>query len=138
MLGETIVDTEGVDGFAGEVAVLCMLPARTVMAHAKTTQVKAAQTPAGQSFSAYEIHLGVTTLRTHLPSFAVLEDGTGEGVRHGRILGTYLHGAFEAVAVFQEIFGFASVDPPQNYFDLLASWLETSANRCVLADLLDG
>ena len=47
-------------------------------------------------------------------------------MRRGRVLGTYLHRAFESPAVCAEVFG---VPPPEDTkktsFDRLADWFET-------------
>jgi adenosylcobyric acid synthase len=61
-------------------------------------------TPQGVRFTAYEIHVGTTTALQPLDPFARLSDGTPEGVRHGRVWGTYLHGALESSAVCSEMF----------------------------------
>ena len=57
------------------------------------------------SFPAYEIHLGRTTCKRQLPAFARLDDGTAEGVRLDRLVGTYLHGALEDPSVCSTLFG---------------------------------
>ena len=54
----------GIDVF--QVAGLGLLPVQTVLMPEKTTQVIQASTPAGHSFSAYEIHLGETTMPSSL------------------------------------------------------------------------
>ena len=138
MLGETILDSEGLDGLLGESSGLGLIPASTVMRAEKTTRVRSARTPAGSTFEAYEIHMGDTHLQHSMPPFAILEDGSHDGVRSERILGTYLHGALESPQVIKEIFGFSS---PQaelriDNLDSLAQWLEANSDPAVLSQLI--
>ena len=135
ILGETIADPEGVDGTTGFSTGLGLLPAHTGMTSVKTTRTRSARTPDGAAFTAYEIHMGATYLYRHLPPFATLDDGTPDGVRDGTVMGTYLHGAFESPAVFEEIFG---CKPALQHlsFDALADWLQANATSAVLEELL--
>ena len=65
-----------------EVSGLGLLPIQTVLQREKTTRVVRATTRGGHVFSAYEIHLGETTVRcSEAAPFAVLDDGTQEGMR---------------------------------------------------------
>ncbi|MEI9811881.1 MAG: cobyric acid synthase [Acidobacteriota bacterium] len=136
MLGETISDPDGADGVAGRVRGLGLLPVDTAMQAEKTTQVRRARTPAGAEFDAYEIHMGHTSSRRELPPFALLEDGTQDGVVHGRVSGTYLHGALESAAVLREFFGIvAQGADKQRHYDALADWLVASASPGILGKL---
>ena len=58
--------------------------------------------------------------------FATLTDGTLEGVRQGKIAGTYLHGALEYAAVLSELLGrdIPEPAPKQHNYDLLADWFD--------------
>ena len=105
MIGHRISDPAGVESIGGSVTGLGLLPVDTRLAAEKTTVVRRATTPGGASFDAYEIHHGVTSSPHALAPFAILDDGRPEGVREGRVIGTYLHGAFENAAVCREIFG---------------------------------
>jgi adenosylcobyric acid synthase len=138
MLGRSIADPDGVDGTIGECAGLGLLPVRTVMRAAKTTRVRNAQTPAGARFDAYEIHMGHTESLQSTAPFAILEDGGADGIRHERVIGTYLHGALESPAVLRDIFGFTSTDAfrKDSNFDALADWLEHNCVPQVLSGLL--
>ncbi len=139
MLGASITDDDGVDGVAGQRTGLGLIPAHTTMRALKTTRSRSAYTTSGIPFSAYEIHMGVTQFDEPLPPFAIFDDGSHDGVRHGRIVGTYLHGALESAAVFEEIFGVAPPAHPAeaDNFDSLAAWLEQNANPAVLTQLLE-
>lgn len=135
MLGEAIADPTGLDGTPGEHAGLGLLPVRTIMAPQKTTLVRFARTPTGACFTGYEIHMGLTMHREPLPPFATLEDGTHEGARQGRTMGTYLHGALESAEVFRELFGLTPPAPTNDHYDRMADWLEESAMPEVLSAL---
>ncbi len=128
MLGEAIADPYGMESSSLEATGLGLLPVRTTMRPEKTTHVVTARTPGGHRFSAYEIHLGETTRAGHDSTpFVVLEDGTGEGIRHNRVVGTYLHGAFEDPVVLTEL---GIVTPPlcdRQTYDSLADWFEQYA-----------
>ena len=110
-----------------------MLRVHTVLNADKTTTRRRATLAGGGAaeFEAYEIHLGTTHAAGEAESayapFAILEDGTREGVRGERVMGTYLHGAFEQASVCREIFGVpmdAGASKAAEY-DRLADWFDT-------------
>jgi adenosylcobyric acid synthase len=138
MLGETIVDPDGVDGAPGKAKGLGLLPIDTVMQPAKTTEIRRARTAGGSEFDAYEIHMGQTTSRTPLPPFATLDDGSPDGAVLARVSGTYLHGALESPELVRELFGIETerTDKAAHY-DALADWLERYASPAILAKLVD-
>ncbi len=131
MLGEGVRDPAGVESPTAYARGLGLLSAETVLLAEKTTRARRATLASGTSFSAYEIHLGSTTGRGALPPFALLEDGTPEGVRGERLIGTYLHGAFEDAQVCGEVFGFVPPAPPSREatFARLADWFHGAASR---------
>jgi adenosylcobyric acid synthase len=110
MLGEGLADPHGVESSDASARGLGLLPVTTVMDRSKTTRVRRARTPGGVEFEAFEIHLGVTTSREPLASFAVFDDGSAEGFRTDRVMGTYLHGSLENAAVCSELLG-VTVEP---------------------------
>jgi adenosylcobyric acid synthase len=136
MLGERITDPHEVESPVREVAGLGYLPAETQLMKDKLTRNVSARTPSGMEFRAYEIHMGVTTLRTSAKPFAILEDGTEDGVRSGRITGTYLHGALEDHAVLDELLGHSPGGQPGDeknaHYDRLASWFAEYVDHKVL------
>jgi cobyric acid synthase len=80
------------------------------------------------TFSGYEIHVGVTVADAEISvvPFATLEDGTPDGFRTDRVMGTYLHGALESAEVCAEVFGVVMpslADKTVNY-QQLALWFE--------------
>lgn len=105
MLGTSIRDPHGVESATPRSEGLGLLRAETILTAAKTTRVVKATLPSGVTFGAYEIHMGVTTTSATAQPFAMLEGGTADGVRDGRVIGTYLHGALEDGAVCSEVFG---------------------------------
>ena len=58
--------------------------------------------------------------------FAVLEDGSPDGLRLDRVLGTYLHGALEDAAVCEELLGvpIAADGAKAEHYRRLAAWFE--------------
>lgn len=130
MLGELIHDPGGLESTRGSARGLGLLPAETVLTSEKTTRLRRAVTTAGASFAAYEIHLGVTTCKRPLPPFARLDEGTPEGVRADRVVGTYLHGALEDPRVCSDLFG-TCVEPgtsKEAEYAALARWFERHAH----------
>lgn len=113
MLGETLSDPEGVET-GGDIEGLGLLPMRTVFTSEKTrTRVNATlQIPAdsffaplnGMALEGYEIHMGRT--EGSCPSSVMLHMSTGDvadGGIKGAVLGTYLHGFFDADGVVEKV-----------------------------------
>jgi adenosylcobyric acid synthase len=128
MLGETICDPDAMESASSEATGLGLLPIHTVMQREKVTRVVKAKTPSGHGFSAYEIHLGETTVHGEFGEpFAVLEDGTVDGLRGCRVLGTYLHGALEDAVVLAEM-GLSVSPISTSPYERLADWFEPYGN----------
>ena len=125
MLGESIDDPHHVESAEDSVTGLGMLPVITTLQREKVTQCVTASTPQGHSFSAYEIHMGETSRPADAEPFAWI-DGRGEGIRHGRCCGTYLHGALENPDVLEDWLGYRPPDPinREHLYDRLADWFE--------------
>ncbi|MBE9606971.1 cobyric acid synthase [Acetobacteraceae bacterium H6797] len=94
MLGRRIADPHGIEGAAGEVPGLGLLPVETVLASSKRLGHVTGRTGDGAPFQGYEMHMGVTT--GDAPPFAALADGRADGAvsADGRVFGTYVHGLF--------------------------------------------
>ncbi len=130
MLGEQVDDPDAADSERRSAAGLGLLPVRTIMERDKTTRVVEAATPGGVTFSAYEIHMGRTESVAQTEPFATLADGSPEGARHGRVIGTYLHGALEHPGVLAEVLGcpVETPSPKAIHYDRLAEWFRQNAN----------
>ena len=127
MLGRSVADPAGIESTTSSVEGLSLLPVETVLTAHKRTEAVQAVTPRGTSFGAYAIHAGRTSIvgGATLDPFATLSDGTADGMRQPRVIGTYLHGAFESAAVCAEIFGACpSDDPKRMSYDRLADWFD--------------
>jgi adenosylcobyric acid synthase len=133
MLGRTISDPEGMESAAGAAEGLGLLPVTTRLSRDKRTRAVTATTPGGVRFGGYEIHLGVTSLERCDDDrpFASLEDGTVDGLRRGRVVGTYLHGAFEDPRVCAEVLGIAApaAVPKADNYRRLAEWFAQYARN---------
>lgn len=96
MLGQVIRDPAGVEGPAGETPGLGLLDLATEMtADKRLALVEGTHTATGQPIRGYEIHLGRSTGPDCARPFALI-GGQPEGATsaNGRIMGSYLHGAF--------------------------------------------
>ena len=116
ILGERLVDTAGVAGDAGDEPGLGLLPVATEF-HADKIVRPVTGECGGRRWPAYEIHMGRTTPTAPCAPLHTVWDGDTpreEGVRCGRVWGTYLHGWFESPAVrafVAEAAGFAAHRP---------------------------
>ena len=130
MLGEALIDPEGIDGNGPG---LGLLPLVTLFEPAKTvrhTAVRFAELTAGPwaalsgvQVSGYEIHHGQTAQH---PAMAAKGDVAREvmpGIAWqnpaGNVLGVYLHGLFEDAAVLRALFG-AQAPTLEQVFDRMA------------------
>lgn len=99
MLGEYIVDADGIEGEEGKYPGLALLPIKTIITQQKITRqrlVTSSFPQAGLPVSGYEIHQGRTSVQ---PSETIenLFDDPNLGIvdRTQAIWGTYLHGIFD-------------------------------------------
>lgn len=133
MLGRSISDPTGAESPRRRAQGLDLIPAETVLGREKTTRVVKATTSGGVSFGAYEIHLGETTIDREpgFRPFARLDNGAPDGVRAPRVIGTYLHGAFEHPAVCAEAFGvpLSGLGSSARDYDSLADWFGAAVRQ---------
>ena len=145
MLGEALIDPEGIDGNGPG---LGLLPLVTVFEHTKTVRRTAAQfgplvgawAPlSGVRAEGYEIHHGQTAQH---PAMAAKGDVAREvmpGIAWqnpaGNVLGVYLHGLFEDAAVLKALFG-AHAPTLDSVFDGLADCIAQHMEPGVLDALI--
>ena len=126
MLGDEITDPDHVESRTASVQGLGLIRAKTRMMPHKTTRLVSARTDSGIPFQGYEIHMGITTIDDSGKPFAHLENGVQDGVRLGRITGTYLHGAFENKQILEEVLhrrlDAVLPDGPEAQYERLADW----------------
>jgi adenosylcobyric acid synthase len=129
MLGRSICDPLGVESDVRLANGLDLLPAITTMRGEKTTRVRHGRTAGGTSFTAYEIHMGVTEMDGGVQPFATFDEGTTDGVCVPGVVGTYLHGLLENPDVCAEIFGVAppAATSKTEQYDRMADWFEQHA-----------
>ncbi|MBX3618551.1 MAG: cobyric acid synthase [Rhizobacter sp.] len=143
MLGEAMVDPQGVDG---EGRGLGLLPLITTFEAAKLLRAGAVQfgsvqggwsALAGVAAPAYEIRHGRTVVSPGAQVPAVLFNGAGEpiGWQRGSVLGVYAHGLFEAPAVLQALLGNAG-RPLDEVFEGLADCVDRHFEAGSLMGLL--
>jgi len=106
MLGAAIIDEQGLEGGTpAQVEGLGLLDAVTRFdTYDKRTVQAAGRLVDGGQVRGYEIHMGSTEVRAP-PLFLLEPDGREEGAwdRERKVMGTYLHGAFDLPA-FRELF----------------------------------
>ncbi len=125
MLGQSISDPLEMESAGLGTSGLGLLPVRTILNAQKTTRIRQASTPGGYRYSAYEIHLGETTSTgPGYKPFAILDDDSHEGAWIDRVIGTYLHGAFEHPEVLSSIGLNIDSSKDANDFEALANWFD--------------
>ncbi|MFQ6136933.1 MAG: cobyric acid synthase [Candidatus Hydrothermarchaeales archaeon] len=139
MLGNRIID-DGIEGCSEEVEGLGLLDVETKFSSYKKTTKQARgriladhgilEGRKGLEIGGYEIHMGDTTLGEGAqPVFEV--NGKGEGAidQSGLVLGTYLHGIFDASAFRRSLIGYLGKrrgegDARDEALDIQEVWME--------------
>ena len=129
MLGEALVDTQGIDGNAPGLGLLPLVTVfeRDKIVRRTTVRFGACHGPwarlSGLVVCGYEIHHGRTDEHPALaaPPGSVVTPVAGLAWQNaaGNVLGVYLHGLFEDTGVLQALFG-AQARPLSSVFDALA------------------
>jgi adenosylcobyric acid synthase len=135
MLGHTLADPLGLEGTPGTAPGLGLLDVHTTLARDKQLRrVTGHLNLDAAAVSGYEIHHGITA-GADLQRPAALVDGREDGAcsADGRILGTYLHGLFDAPTACHALLRWAGLASPAAY-DYVAL-REQSIER--LADALE-
>ena len=122
MLGRSIDDPHGMEGEPGVTLGLDLLPIETVMAPQKVTRPRRGRM-GDVAVEGYEIHVGQTTV-TGEPLLQLVDDAgeRPEGARQGRVMGTYLHGVFDAPGVVEAMLGSIRPDIVWPKLDAHAAW----------------
>lgn len=134
MLGERLSDPSGVAGDRGDEAGLGLLPHTTEYRNPKIVQAVEGEC-AGRRWSAYEIHLGRSTLTAACAPLQTVFDKEGaraEGLRRGNVWGTYLHGWFDSPDVRRWVTstaGFRHVPHPQPWSEKRRAIYDTMADH---------
>ncbi len=144
MLGEAVHDPKAVEGAPGSVAGLGLLEMETTLEPEKQLcNISGQLTLESAPVKGYEIHAGVTTgpaLERPLVSLEGRVDGACSG--DGQVIGTYLHGLFEAPAACAALLRWAGLEQPisvdhqqirEQGIDRVADAIEA----CVDASVLD-
>jgi adenosylcobyric acid synthase len=116
MLGRTISDPLGLEGPCGESAGLGWLDLETVLeAEKQLRNTSGVLTLESASLRGYEIHAGVSRGKALEKPSAVLEGTRADGAisEDDQILGTYLHGLFEAPDACGALLKWAGLSEPQ-------------------------
>jgi adenosylcobyric acid synthase len=137
MLGRRVADPLGLEGPPGESQGLGWLDFATVLeAHKQLRNTNGVLTLDNAAVHGYEIHAGVSRGKALDRPAAWLDGKRADGAisADGQILGTYLHGLFEAPAGCTALLRWAGLRDPQT-IDYLAV-RETAIER--LADSVEG
>ena len=105
MLGERLIDEQGIAGDAGNVPGLKLLPTETLFKASKTLRQVWALEESSES-AAYEIHMGETRSLSATASLHQVRDEHGfrsEGMQCANVWGTYLHGWFDSPAARRRV-----------------------------------
>ncbi|MEO5669689.1 MAG: cobyric acid synthase [Ramlibacter sp.] len=144
MLGEALIDTNGIDGNAPGLGLLPLVtvfePAKTLQrTQARFLQVQGAWAAlSGLAVRGYEIHHGRTSQHPAMAAAPpVLPGELGWRNAEGNVLGIYLHGMFEDAGVLRALFG-AAAPTLDSVFDGLADFIDSHFEPGVLAGLAGG
>ena len=150
MLGEALIDPEGIDGNGPGLGLLPLVTLFEVAKTVRHTQARFGELAAGAwdklsgvQVSGYEIHHGQTAQHTAMAKAGdvarVVLPGLAWQNARGNVLGLYLHGLFEDPAALQALFGKPGATPVRtldNVFDGLADALEQHFAPGVLQSLV--
>ncbi|MDE6339654.1 MAG: cobyric acid synthase, partial [Muribaculaceae bacterium] len=100
MLGLTVDDPEGIEGYPCAQEGLGLLPIRTSLKGEKVVRrVKFSMDGCPDLCEGYEVHNGETYMEPGAFQPITREDGTRDGCVAGNIFGSYMHGILDNIAV---------------------------------------
>jgi len=148
MLGRTLHDPDGRDGPPGSSEGLGWLDMHTTFAAGK--QLRATQGRlrfAGAAVHGYEIHCGHSEGEALRHPFAILDEGRHDGAvsDDGQVIGTYLHGVFDAPEALSALLHWAGLTDAQpldlpalreQTLERLADTVEAHLDTAALSGLL--
>jgi len=148
MLGQTIADPDGIEGFPGPVDGLGLLDIHTILAPEKhLSRVTGQALGTGTPVHGYEIHIGQTTGPDCARPWLRIEGKPAGAVSgNGRVRGCYVHGLFSSDAFRAEYLATLGVaagtlrygDAVEDALDGLADHLEAHVRLDMLLSLADG
>lgn len=133
MLGRVIDDPIGLEGPPGESAGLRWLDLETTLeAEKQLRNTAGVLILGGAAVRGYEIHAGMSSGAALEKPSALLEDGRPDGAisEDGQILGTYLHGIFDAPEACTALLRWAGLSDPKtiDYFVVREQAIERLAD----------
>ncbi len=136
MMGQEVNDPLHIEGDVTQCKGLGLLPVVTTITAEKVTRQVTCEYGSG-----YEIHQGTTTLTGSAAPLLHLSDGSTDGYKSGRCMGTYLHGILDNLPfvemllqphVTQSVEAAGSImsysDFKQQQYDLLAEHVRNNVN----------
>ncbi|MCD7097461.1 cobyric acid synthase [Stenotrophomonas sp. MMGLT7] len=113
MLGRAVHDPHGIEGAPGSSAGLGWLELETTLEpHKQLRRVQGRLALGDAPAHGYEIHCGVSTGPALRRPLLQLDDGRGDGAvsADGQVLGTYLHGVFDAPQALSALLAWAGLE----------------------------
>ena len=154
MLGEQLFNPQRLEGDTEYLRGLGLLPVDTTFTAEKSrTRVQGivqAEPFKGLHLDAYEIHMGVSTVRGD--SFCSLDNGKMDGCHQGNVYGTYLHGLFDTgeltEALIRHLAERKGIDPGsiqtishetyvQQQYDILADGVRKALDMEKIYEIMD-
>lgn len=136
MLGNNIVDTQGIEGAIGETEGLRLLPLSTTLSSEKVLKNQQGVfhfSGVDIPVSGYEIHVGQTTLlESQTPILTINDQDQGAVNNDNNIAGCYLHGIFDQAKAIDALAKWCNVglEKSQNVNDIQEQAINTLADVC--------
>jgi len=142
MLGEALIDTQGIDGNGPGLGLLPLVTVFDAEKLVKKTRARFGDVIgpwaalSGAELSGYEIRNGRTSQHAGMGAGRVaIPGGLAWQNEQGNVLGVYLHGLFEDAGVLHALFG-ARVPTLESVFDGLADFIDAHFADGVIPELI--